>query len=126
MGDGTKEGAGTVVLAFHSGTYGRTDDVCGGLILANSLLTRGLEVTILLRGEGVYIGVKDQDANAIGYESHQTHLEDAVEMGARVVALRGSLEERGLSEKDLGDYVEVVGEDALPALMEECDHWMPF
>ena len=85
-----------VVLAMHSGSYGRTDDVCGALILANALLTNGMEVTVLLKGDGVFVGLPDQNPNNIGYEPHIMYLEAVAEMGARIVALEESMKERGL------------------------------
>jgi sulfur relay (sulfurtransferase) DsrF/TusC family protein len=123
---GEDTGNKKVVLAMHSGTYGRTDDVYGALILANALLTLGMEVTFLLRGDGVFLALPDQRPNAIGFEPHLIYLESSVEMGAQVLALQGSMIERGLKKEELLEYVEVVGEEDLPGLMTEADHWMTF
>jgi sulfur relay (sulfurtransferase) DsrF/TusC family protein len=114
-----------VLLALHSGTYGRTDDVVGALILADTLLTKGMDVTVLLRGDGVYAALAGQRPRTIGLESHIDHLEAAVEMGARVLAVCEDLDARGLKAKDLVPYVEEVAEKAIPALMADHDHWIP-
>jgi len=115
-----------VVMAMHSGSYGRTDDVCGALILANALLTHGMDVTILLKGDGVFVGLPDQRPNNIGYEAHLMYLDAVVEMGAKIVALEESMKERGLSKDEVLDYIEYVEEKDLPGLMAEADHWLPF
>jgi len=114
-----------VLLALHSGTYGRTDDVVGALILADTLLTKGMEVTVLLRSDGVYAALAGQRPRTIGLESHIDHLEAAVEMGARVLAVSEDLKARGLKAKDLVPYAEAIAEKALPALMADHDHWIP-
>jgi sulfur relay (sulfurtransferase) DsrF/TusC family protein len=120
-----KEGTKRVLLALHSGTYGRTDDVVGAFILADTLLTKGLEVTILLRGDGVYAALAGQRPRTLGHESHTDHLEAAVEMGARVLAVSEDLKARGLKAKDLVSYAEEVPAWAIPALMSDHDHWIP-
>jgi sulfur relay (sulfurtransferase) DsrF/TusC family protein len=122
---GKKEGVKRVLLALHSGTYGRTDDVVGAFILADTLLTKGLEVTILLRGDGVYAALTGQRPRTIGLESHTDHLEAAVEMGAKVLAVSEDLKARRLKAKDLVGYVEAVPERDIPALMADHDHWIP-
>lgn len=114
-----------VLLALHSGTYGRTDDVVGGLILADTLLTKGVAVTVLLRGDGVYAAVAGQSPRAIGLESHIEQLEAAVEMGAKVLVVAEDLKARGLKAKDLVEYIEAVPENKLPSLMADNDHWIP-
>jgi len=114
-----------VVLALHSGTYGRSDDVVGALILADTLLTKGIEVTVLLRGDGVYAALARQRPRAIGLESHADHLEAAVEMGAKVLAVAEDLKARGLTAKDLVEYAGTVSERGIPALMANNDHWIP-
>lgn len=126
IGGGSGEGTMRVLLALHSGTYDRSDDVTGAFILADTLLTEGIDTTILLRGDGVYSALQGQKPRALGLESLLEHLEAAVEMGARVVAVREALEERGLDRKDMPEYVELVSEADLPALMSQHEHWMPF
>jgi sulfur relay protein TusB/DsrH len=122
-----KEGkGGLVLLSLHSGTYGRTDDVVGAFILADTLLTKGLEVTILLRGDGVYAAQSGQRPRTIGLDSHIEHLESAVEMGATVLAVSEDLKARGLSQKDLVEYAQTVNEKDLGALIAKHDHWIPF
>jgi sulfur relay (sulfurtransferase) DsrF/TusC family protein len=115
-----------VVLAMHSGSYGRTDDVCGALILANALLTHGMAVTVLLKGDGVFVALPGQDPNNIGYEPHLMYMEAVAEMGARIVAVEESMRERGLGKDQVLDYIEFVEEKDLPGLMAEADHWVPF
>lgn len=121
-----RKGPVKVLIAMSSGTYGRFDEVSGGLILASSLATDGMEVTILLRGDGVFVPFPGQDPNEIGIEDNLQHLEAAVELGVRVVALSSSLEARGLSKEDIEEYVEVIDDDGLGPLVAEHGHWIQF
>jgi sulfur relay (sulfurtransferase) DsrF/TusC family protein len=122
MGKGRKH----VVLAMHSGTYGRTDDVSGALILANSMLTADMEVTVLLKGDGVYTAISDQDPKKVGYEQHLLLLGSTFEMGGQILVLSEALKERGLTNDDLIDDVRTITEKDLPGLMARADHWLPF
>ena len=115
-----------VLLALHSGTYGRTDDVTGAFILADTLLTKGHMVTILLRGDGVYAALAGQRPRTIGMESHIEHMEAAIEMGAQVLAVLEDLQSRGLSSESLVSYAEAIEERRLPAIIAEHDHYVPF
>lgn len=111
---------------MHSGTYGKFDEVSGALILASSLATDDIEVTVLLRGDGVYTALEGQEPNDIGLENNLTHLESAVEMGVRVVALSSSLEERGLKKENMVEYLEIIDENGAVRLVSEHEHWLPF
>lgn len=119
-------GKGRVLLSLHSGTYGRTDDVVGAFILADTLLTKGIEVTILLRGDGVYAAQANQRPRTIGLDSHIDHLEAAVEMGATVLAIAQDLKARNLTQTDLVEYAKTIDEKELGTLMAQHDHWIPF
>jgi sulfur relay (sulfurtransferase) DsrF/TusC family protein len=66
-----------------------------------------------------------QRPRTIGLESHTDHLEAAVEMGAKVLAVSEDLKARRLKAKDLVGYVEAVPERDIPALMADHDHWIP-
>jgi len=121
-----KNGTSRVLLSLHSGTYGRTDDVVGAFILADTLLTKGIDVTILLRGDGVYAAQAGQRPRTIGLDSHIDHLEAAVEMGATVLAVAQDLKSRNLSKDDLVEYAKVVDEKELATLMAQHQHWIPF
>jgi sulfur relay (sulfurtransferase) DsrF/TusC family protein len=115
-----------VLLSLHSGTYGRTDDVVGAFILADTLLTKGIEVTILLRGDGVYAAQAGQKPRTIGLDSHIDHLEAAVEMGATVLAVAQDLKVRNLTQADLVEYAKSIDEKEIAALMTQHQHWIPF
>ena len=121
-----KNGTSRVLLSLHSGTYGRTDDVVGAFILADTLLTKGIEVTILLRGDGVYAAQAGQKPRTIGMDSHIDHLQAAVEMGATVLAVAQDLKARNLTQEDLVEYAKPVDEKELAALMAQHQHWIPF
>jgi sulfur relay protein TusB/DsrH len=128
MPENKEETNGThrVLLSLHSGTYGRTDDVVGAFILADTLLTKGIDVTILLRGDGVYAALAGQRPRTIGMDSHIDHLVAAVEMGATVLAVAQDLNARNLTQADLVDYAKAVDEKEIAALMAQHQHWIPF
>jgi len=119
-------GSTRVLLSLHSGTYGRTDDVVGAFILADTLLTKGIEVTILLRGDGVYAAQVGQRPRTIGMDSHIDHMVAAVEMGATVLAVAQDLAARNLTQADLVEYAKAVDEKEIAALMALHQHWIPF
>ena len=115
-----------VLLSLHSGTYGRTDDVVGAFILADTLLTKGMDVTILLQSDGVWAAQAGQRPRTIGMDSHIGHLESAVEMGATVLAVSEDMQARGMGPKDLVDYAQAISEKAVAKLIDDHDHWIPF
>jgi sulfur relay (sulfurtransferase) DsrF/TusC family protein len=121
-----KNGMRRVLLSLHSGTYGRTDDVVGAFILADTLLTKGIEVTILLRGDGVYAAQTGQRPRTIGMDSHIDHLQAAVEMGASVLVVAQDLKTRNMTQEDLVEYAKTIDEKELAALMVQHEHWIPF
>ena len=86
--------------------YGR-EDAFGGLRLALSGVTHGLQLTAVLRGDGVWSALKGQRAEAIGMPSNESVISDILEMGGAVWAEEGALAARGLSPGDLVEGVQV-------------------
>jgi sulfur relay (sulfurtransferase) DsrF/TusC family protein len=92
--------------------YGR-EDAFGGLRLALSGVTHGMEFTVVLRGDGVWSALRGQRAEAIGMPSNETVVSDILEMGGAVWAEEGALAARGLSAGDLVEGVRVAPAETL-------------
>ncbi len=79
------------------------------LRLANGAVSYGHDVTILLVDDGVFAAKKGQRAEDTGWTSFAPLLERLTSTGrVRVLADTSSVEERGLTEKDLAVGVQLV------------------
>jgi sulfur relay protein TusB/DsrH len=114
------------LIAVAHGTYGHNDDSYGALLVANGILARGWDATMLLREDGVYMALKGQDPNDIGLDNNLKHISDLVELGGRIVALRSSLEARGIEEDELVDAVEIIDREALLDVIDDHDFCLTF
>ena len=124
---GISENGPPELLVFIShGTYGHFDDAQGALILATSYQSRISQTTVLLRGDGVYMAIPDQEPNDIGLESLNQLLESFVEMGGEVVVLKDDLKKRGIEDDEVIDWLEYITEEELPNLLMKVDHSVNF
>ena len=81
-----------------------------GLYVATASLSKGMDVVVGLRGDGVYTGMKGQvePQKNICLPPTEAQVEDILDLDGRVVADRASLETRGLSEKELIEGIEIM------------------
>jgi len=110
-----------LLICLSRGTYGRFDDARGALILASSYQSRAGNVTVLLRGDGVYMALGSQEPNDIGLESLISLAEPVLEMGGRIVAVGEDLTARGLSKDDILEWIDILPEDEAAGLLVEND-----
>jgi sulfur relay (sulfurtransferase) DsrF/TusC family protein len=110
-----------VLISVIHGTYGHQDDNYGALLLANGILSKGGEATLYLKGDGVYLAIKNQNPNDIGFPNNLDELSDFVDLGGAVKLDRKSLSERGLVEDDLVKDVEIIETENFLDLLAEHD-----
>lgn len=133
MTEGEKEkekekpkGKKSYLLAVAHGTYGHNDDAYGALLVANGILARGWDATLLLREDGVYMALKGQDPNDIGLDNNLKHLADLLDLGGRIYIMAPSMEARGIDRGDLIDEVEVIGPERMVEIVDDHDFCMIF
>ena len=114
------------LIAVAHGTYGHNDDVYGALLVGNGLLARGWDATMVLREDGVYMALKGQDPNDIGLDNNLKHMADFVELGGRIVALRPSLEGRGIETDELVEDIEIVDFEEMVNIVDDHDFCLTF
>lgn len=108
---------GQAVLIFLTrGTYGRYDDGFSAIQMGNALLAMLVPATMLLLDDGVYFGVKGQNPRGLGLPNNINYIEDFLELEGRILALRSSLEKRGLYEEDLVEGIQIIDS---PQLVKE-------
>lgn len=107
-----------LVYTTH-GTYGRDDDGYGALMAANTALAKGIAVTVLLLDDGVAMAKTGQDTSMIGLPNNLGDLQDFIDLDGRLVVVRESMEERGITEDEIMEGAEVVGLKDIPGIIED-------
>ena len=115
-----------ILIAVMHGTYGHQDDSYGAMLVANGILAKGGTTTLFLRGDGVFLAVKDQDPNAIGLPNNLNELADFTELGGRIVVDALSLKERGLVPGDLIEEAECIERAEIFSLLEGHEFCLTF
>jgi predicted peroxiredoxin len=98
----------SVFIYCTSGTYGRDDDAYGAVLLANHAVARSMTVTMVLAEDGAVMGMKKQNPGKIGLPNNFTELQDFLELGGRLVIIKESLEQRGISKEEIIDGAEIL------------------
>lgn len=110
--------ANSLLIYATRGTYGRDDDAFGAMMAANAALAKGLDVTLLLVEDGVAMVKKGQSPAGIGMPNNLTELDDFRDLGGRIVAVKESLEERGISNDEIIDDVDILSFHELVSVIE--------
>lgn len=81
-----------------------------GLYVASASLSKGMDVTVILRGDGVYTGRKGQaePLKKINLPPTETQIEDILELDGRIVAGREALSMRGIEPDELIEGIEIL------------------
>lgn len=103
-----KENGWSALILLTRGTYGHWDDAFSAIQVGNAVLAVEEGATMLLLDDGVYFAVRDQDPTDIGLTNNTSFIEDFLDLGGRMLALKTSLEKRGLTKQDLMEGVEVI------------------
>jgi sulfur relay (sulfurtransferase) DsrF/TusC family protein len=98
----------TILIMCTHGTYGRHDDLYGGLLTANAALAKGLKVTIFFIEDGVFACNKNQNPSKIGLPNTIEELNDFLELGGRLIIDKISIDERGITMNDMIDGAEII------------------
>ena len=98
-----------VVIDISHPPFGH-ENTFAGLYVATAALSKGMDVTVLLRGDGVYTGRKGQiePLKHINQPPTEDQVKDIIELAGRVVADKQTLAMRGLSADELIDGVEIL------------------
>lgn len=102
--------------------------------LVNGGVTYGLKTTTVLVDDGVYVAKDNQDARPWTSLSDtlkltldfSTRLEDGTESRAEIYVHKGSMETRGLSDKDLIKGTRVADDNELADLIAKADAVITF
>ncbi len=105
---GERERAWSALIMLTRGTYGHWDDAFSAIQVGNAVLAVEEAATMLLLNDGVYFAVKGQDPSDIGLANNTNYIQDFLDLGGRMLALRTSLERRGLLGEDLLEGVKVI------------------
>ena len=97
-----------VLIFLTRGTYGRYDDGYSAIQVGNALLAMLVPATVLLLDDGIYFGVSGQNPRGLGVLSNIIFVEDFLQLDGRILALRSSLEKRGLNEEDLVEGIQII------------------
>lgn len=94
--------------------------------------TTGINLTVLLRGDGVYYGIKDQSVKDIKVAGVPPVSEIAgtpphvwtwivKQTGNKVLAVKEDMEKRGVTKEELTEGIGIVGAGEVPALLQQND-----
>lgn len=97
-----------VLIFLTRGTYGRYDDGFSGIQMGSAMLAMEVPATMLLLDEGVYYGVRGQNPRGLGLPNSLHYIEDFLELEGRILALRSSLQKRGVGEEDLVEGIQII------------------
>lgn len=103
-----------VVIDISHPPFGH-ENTFAGLYVATGSLSKGMDVTVILRGDGVYTGRSGQidPQKHINLPPTEDQVNDIIELGGRVVADNKSLSQRGIAPNELIEGVEVLDTDQI-------------
>ena len=98
-----------VVVEISHPPFGH-ENTFAALYVASASLSKGMDVVVILRGDGVYTGRKGQiePLEKIHLPPTENHVEDVIELDGRVVADRQALLMRGIEPEELIEGIEVL------------------
>jgi predicted peroxiredoxin len=98
-----------VIIDISHPPFGH-ENTFAGLYVASAALSKGMDVIVILRGDGIYTGRKGQveTLKNIQLPSTEKQVNDIIELAGRVIAERSSMEERGIAPEELIDGVEIL------------------
>ena len=86
------------------------ENTFAGLYTATASLSKGMDVIVILRGDGVYTGRKGQrePLKNINLPSTEDQVRDIIELDGRVIADHESLTQRGIEPNELLEGIEIL------------------
>jgi sulfur relay (sulfurtransferase) DsrF/TusC family protein len=121
-----------IIEAAYRGTLEEQDDTI--VWITHALKGAGADLNVLLRGNAVNYGVKDQQVDGLKFgDREQKHGPDIagdvaglIGKGIEVYIVGDDLEERGIAQTDLIDGLKSISRAELPGLLDAHDlicHW---
>ena len=103
-----------VVIEVGHPPFGH-ENTFAGLYVATASLSKGMDVIVVLRGDGVYTGRRGQidPLKNINLPATEGQIEDVIELDGRVVADKEALAGRGIDWSELIDGVEVLARNEI-------------
>jgi predicted peroxiredoxin len=85
------------------------ENTFAGLYVASAALSKGLEITVAMTGDGVYAGRKGQvdPLTNINMPSTEDQVRDIIDLGGRTIVDQDSISERGITQEELIEGVEL-------------------
>jgi sulfur relay (sulfurtransferase) DsrF/TusC family protein len=108
----------TIIVQISRPPFGH-ENTFAGLYVASASLSKGLDVIVVLMGDGAFAARKgqvDPQAN-IFMPSTETQVVDIVDIGGRVIVDKDALSERAIDEGELIEGIEVMETDAINDLI---------
>jgi predicted peroxiredoxin len=98
-----------VVIDITNPPFGH-ENTFAALYTASAALSKGLDVVVILRGDGVFTGRKGQmdPLKNINLPPTESQVEDILELDGRIVVEQESLEARGIDRSELFNGIEIV------------------
>lgn len=118
----------SVIMEVTHPPFGR-ENTYAALFVGSASVSMGVEVTVVLVGEGVYVGLKGQvdPQSSIDMPSTEQQVRDFMELGGRVVVEEQSLSARGIFSAELIEGLEVLGfKNVADLLLDKGDQIMVF
>jgi sulfur relay (sulfurtransferase) DsrF/TusC family protein len=98
-----------IIVTISQPPFGH-ENAFAGLYVGSASLSKGLEVIVLLHGDGVYNARKGQidPLKNIFMPPTDKQVQDIVDIGGRVILGKEALQERGIEISELIEGVEVM------------------
>jgi sulfur relay (sulfurtransferase) DsrF/TusC family protein len=97
------------------------ENTFAALYVAAASLSKGYEVLVVMREDGVFSGRAGQQEplEKINLPPTESQVKDVIELDGRVIADKGSMERRGIAEDELIAGIEVQNSENINELILE-------
>ena len=105
------------------------ENTFAGIFAATASLSKGMDVTVILREDGVYSGRKKtiETNENLHLPIIDKQINDVLELDGRIVADINSMKSRGIKNDELIEGIEIVDSDEIHDLfLEYGDHVVTF
>ncbi|MCJ7618130.1 MAG: DsrE family protein [Desulfobacterales bacterium] len=113
-----------VCVLIRVGPYGMAASGEGFRVIIG-LASFGVETSVILLDDGVFVAIKGQNPSLIEMQSIEKAYDSLGDFGAKLYIYRGSMEERGISETEIID-AELIDEDNLKTMLNNTDAVITF
>lgn len=109
-----------IVVTITQPPFGH-ENAFAGLYVGSASLSKGLEVMVLLLGDGVYNARKGQvdPLKNILMPPTESQVQDIIDMGGRVIVEKEALSERGIEPSELLEGIEVLESNGMMDMIME-------